>query len=74
MLKIEQEGVPVWLSQLGVLTSAQVMISWFVGSGPAVRLNAISTEPAWDPLSPSLCPSSVHALSFSLSLSIINKR
>ena len=30
---------------------------------PHVRLCADNTEPAWDSLSPSLCPSSTHILS-----------
>ena len=47
-------------------TSAQVVISRFVNSSPT---SAVSTEPPSDPLFPSLCPSSDHALS----LSKINK-
>ena len=41
------EGEHEWLSWLNVqlLISGQVMISWFMG---------LSTEPAWDSLSPSL--------------------
>ena len=50
------------------LTSAQVMISQFVGlspvSGPA--LTAQSLEPVSDSVSPSLCPFPTHALSLSL--------
>ena len=55
------------------LTSAQVMISWFVGLSPTSGsvLTAQSLEPASDSVSPSLCLSPVHALS--LSLSKINK-
>ena len=41
------------------LTSAQVMISQFMGSGPTLR----SLLPTLDPLSPSLCPSPTRALS-----------
>ena len=50
-------------------TSAQVMISRFVGSSPTVGsvLTAQSLEPASDSVSPSLCPSPVHALSLSVS-------
>ena len=45
-----------WFSWLGVplLILAQVMISLFVTSSPVLG-SALSTEPAWDPLSP--CPS-----------------
>ena len=57
-------------------TSAQVMISQFVGSSPTsgCMLTAQSLEPAWDSvsLSLSLCPSPTHTLSHSLSLSKIN--
>ena len=51
-------------------TSAQVTISRFVGSSPASGsvLTAQSLEPAADSDSPSLCPSSTHALTHSLSL------
>ena len=55
-------------------TSAQVMISWLVGSIPALgsMLTAHSLEPALDSVSPSL--SARHSLcSCSLSLSKINK-
>ena len=37
---------------------------------PRVRLCADSAEPAWDSLSPSLCPSPAHVLSLSLFLKI----
>ena len=51
-------------------TSAQVMVSWFVGSSPASGsvLTAQRLEPALDSLSPSLslCLSPAHALSLSL--------
>ena len=52
-------------------TSAQVMISWFVGSSPMSGsvLTAQSLEPASDSVSPSLSASSL----FALSLSKINK-
>ena len=48
-------------------TSVQVMISWFAGSSPASdsALAAQSLEPASDSVSPSLCPSPIHALSLS---------
>ena len=61
-----------WEAQsVGSLTSAQVMISTFMGSSPVSGsvLTVQSLEPASDSVSPSLCPSSAHALS----LSIINK-
>ena len=49
------------------LTSAQVMISWFVGLSPALGsvLTAQSLEPASDSVSPSLCPSPALTLSLS---------
>ena len=55
-------------------TSAQVMISRSVSSSPATGsvLTVQNLEPASDSVSPSLCPSPVHALS--LSVSKINKR
>ena len=51
-------------------TSAQVIISWFVGLSPALGsvLTAQSLEPALDSVPPSLCPSPAHALSISLSV------
>ena len=64
-----------WVAQsVEHVTSAQVMISQFVGSSSSSGsvLTAQSLEPASDSLSPSLCPSPVRALS--LSLSKINKR
>ena len=50
-------------------TSAQIMISWFVGSSPALGsvLTAQSLEPALDSVSPSLSPSPAHAHLLSLS-------
>ena len=60
-------------------TSAQVMISWFVGSSPVSGsvLTAQSLEPALNSVSPSLSasPPLVRSLSLSLSLSLskINK-
>ena len=45
-----------WVAQLVKRpTSAQVMISWFVGSSPVSGsvLTAQSLEPAWDSVSPS---------------------
>ena len=55
-------------------TSAQVMISQFVGSSPTWGsvLTAPSLEPASDSVSPSLSPPP--PLSLSLSLSKINKQ
>ena len=52
-------------------TSAQVMISQFVGSSPTscFMLTAQSLEPASDSVSLSLCPSPTHVLFLSLSLS-----
>ena len=49
-------------------TSAQVMISRFVGSSPASGSvpTARGLEPASDSVSPSLCPSPAHTLSLSL--------
>ena len=61
-----------WVAQLvGRPTSAQVMISQFVGSSPASDsvLTAQSLEPALDSGSP-LCLSHAHAVSLSLSLSL----
>ena len=60
------EGRGSWLAQsVERLTLAQVMISQFVGSSPTSGsvLTAQSLEPASDTVSPSLCPSSAHALS-----------
>ena len=50
-------------------TSAQVVISQLMGSSPTSGsvLTAQSLEPASDSVSPSLCPSPIHALSLSLS-------
>ena len=50
-------------------TSAQVMISWLTSSSPASGsvLTAQSLEPASDSVSPSLCPSPIHALSLAVS-------
>ena len=49
-------------------TSAQVMISWFMGSSPASGsvLTAQSLEPASDSVASSLCPSHAYSLSISL--------
>ena len=69
-----------WAAQLVKRpTSAQVMISWFVGSSPASGsvLTARSLEPASDSVSPSLSAPPLLSLclsvSLSLSLSKINK-
>ena len=46
-----------WVAQsVKHLPLAQVMISQFMSSSPAIRLSAASAEPALDPLSPSLSP------------------
>ena len=61
-----------WLAQLVKCpTSAQVMISWFVGLSPASGsvLTAQRLEPASDSVSSSLSASSLFALSLSFSLS-----
>ena len=67
-----------WVAQLVErLTSAQVMISWFMSSSPALGsvLTAQSLEPASDSVSPSLSvpPPLMLCLSFSFSLSLKNK-
>ena len=62
-----------WVAQsIKHLTSARVMISPFVGSGPASGsvLTAQGLEPVWDSVSPSL--SAPHSLMLSLCLSKIN--
>ena len=62
--KILQLG-GAWVAQLVKCpTSAQVMISWFVGSSPASG-SVSYTKSASDPVSLSLCPSPTHALSLS---------
>ena len=64
-------GWGAWLVQsVKCLTSAQVMISWFVSSSPALGsvLTAGSLEPASDSVSPSLSASLSLSLSFPLSL------
>ena len=50
-------------------TSAQVMISQFMNSSSTLGsvMTAQNLEPAWDSVSPSLCSSPAHTLSFSLS-------
>ena len=60
---------PEWLSQLSVWTSAQVMISRFVGSGPKLGsvLTAQSLDPASDSVSLSLSAHPPFMLCFSLS-------
>ena len=83
MLTLEcMEGWGTWGAQLVECpTSAQVMISQFVGLSPMSGsvLTAQSLEPASDSLSPSLsAPSQLTyslslSLSFSLSVSKINK-
>ena len=41
---------------------------------PCVRLCADSVEPAWDSLSPSLCPSTAHSLSLSLKVNKLKQK
>ena len=56
----DQEHVRAWVAQLVKhLTSAQVMISWFMNSSPTLgsALTAGSLEPASESVSLSLCPS-----------------
>ena len=59
-------GAPGWLS-VKHLTLAQVMISQFMGSSPALGsvLTAQSLEPTKDSVSLSLCPSPAYSLSLS---------
>ena len=56
-------------------TSAQVVILWFVGSGPASGsvLTAQSLKPALDSVSPSLSAPPPLVLALFLSLSLKNK-
>ena len=70
--KCNENGAPGWLSQLSVLTSAQVMISWSLSSSPLSDsvLTAQSLEPALDSVSPSLSVPSLLALCLSLFLSL----
>ena len=64
-----------WVAQLHVPTSAQVMISRFMGSSSTSGcvLTAQSLEPASDSVSPFLSAPPLFSLSLSLSLSKINK-
>ena len=57
----------IWL-----LVSAQVMIAWFHEFKPHIRLCAGSGVPAWDSLSPSLCPSPTCTVSVSLKINFKN--
>ena len=69
--KTEDPG-GTWVAQsVGRLTSAQVMMSRFVGSGPPSGsvLTAPSLEPASDSVSLSLCPCLTHTVSLSLKIS-----
>ena len=71
-LKMEGNG-GAWVAQsVERLTLAQVMISQFVGSGPASSsvLTAQSLEPASDSVSPPLSAPPLLALFLSLSLSL----
>ena len=68
-----------WVAQLvKLLTSAQVMISWFTSSSPALGsvLTAQSLEPIADSVSSSLslCPSPACSFSLCLSLSLKKRR
>ena len=78
MKKKNPTVVASWVAQSAKrLTSAQMMISWFVDLSPASGsvLTAGSLEPASDSVvSLSLCPSPAHTLSLFLSLSKMNKR
>ena len=49
------------------------MISWVREFEPYIALHAVSTEPAWDSPSPSLCAPPLLMLVLSLPLSKINK-
>ena len=74
-LVLESQRGGTWVPQsVGRLTSAQVMISQFVGSSPMLGsvLTVQTLEPASDSLSPSLSapPLLVFCLSLSLSLSL----
>ena len=65
----EREGLGAWAAQVVKRqTSAQVMISRFVGSSPASGslLSAQSLEPASDAVSPSLSAPPLLAVSLSL--------
>ena len=64
----DRAGAPGWLRHLSILllVAAQVMISRFPELEPHIGLHTDSAEPAWDPLSPSLCPSPTCAVSVSL--------
>ena len=68
--KKKKDGVPGWLSGLGVLTLAEVMISWLMGSSPASgsARTAGSLEPASDSVPPSLSAPPPLALCPSVSL------
>ena len=64
-IKVSHMG-SIWVAQsVKRMTSAQVMISWFVGSSPTLGsvLIAQSLEPAFDSVSLSLCLSPTHAVS-----------
>ena len=65
-------GAPGWLSGLNHLTSAQVMISWFMSSSPSSGsvLTAESLEPALDPVSPFLSVPPCHPPLLVLCLSL----
>ena len=68
ILKIIAPGVPGWLKASDFGSGHDLTV---VNSSPALSsvLTAQSLEPAWNSVSPSLCPSPTHTLS----LSKINK-
>ena len=67
----KSKDVSVWVAEsVKGPTSARVMISRFASLSPTMD-SAVSTKPAWDPLSP--CLSAPPPLVFLLSLSKINK-
>ena len=76
LLNLQNPSRGAWEAQsVKHLTSAQVMISLFIGSNPTPGsvLTARSLEPASDSVSPSLSAPPLLVLSLSVSLSKINK-
>ena len=76
LIIMETFGVPRAAQLVKSPTSAQVMISRFMGWNPASNsvLTARSPEPASDSVSPSLAVSGEHSRSVSLCLSKMNKK
>ena len=75
-LNTKQKLRDAWVAQLVKRpTSAQVMISQFMGSSPMLGsvLTAQSLEPASDSVSPYISPACAWYLSLSLSLSLSQK-